>query len=112
MNLPKCNLTRCTLRESCQRFDEAGTIAPIMPFLPSGLFNSPSIDENPDPKIIKNDFDAINYDGPVNGCADYWPQTTGFEWFAEEVTKTPISTTEAVVLTEDPELPPNQLRLF
>jgi hypothetical protein len=112
MNLPKCNLTRCTLRESCQRYDEAGTIEPIMPFLPNGLFNSPSIDENQEAEILKNDFDAITYTGPVNGCADYWPVNTGMEWFETAFKKTPVAPVESIALTEDPELPPNQLRLF
>jgi len=90
MNLPKCNLTRCALRQNCQRFHVDGTIEPIMPFLPDGLFKSPSLDENPNAVIPKTEFDSITYTGPVNGCADYWPVGKDTEYFKEKITKTPV----------------------
>ena len=74
MNTPKCNLTSCTLRESCQRFDEAGTISPILPFMPEGA--------TPPPGEV--------YTGPLNGCVDFWPVGTESEWFETETHKTPV----------------------
>jgi hypothetical protein len=70
-----CSETRCTLREKCQRFNEAGDHKPIMPFFPGG--------EKPD--------DWESYIGPLAGCPDYWPIGTGPEWFLNEIKKTVTS---------------------
>jgi hypothetical protein len=91
MNLPKCNQIRCTLRQNCQRFSLDGSFEPIMPFLPAGLFNSPSIDQNPEAEAAKSEFDGLTYTGPVNGCEDYWPVVAGVEWFEKRFTKTPVN---------------------
>jgi hypothetical protein len=61
-----------------------------MPFFPSGVFNSPSLDENPEAEIVKSDFSALEYNGPLNGCSDYWPAGTGVEWFETVIHKTPV----------------------
>ena len=88
----KCNLQSCTLKATCKRFDVAGTITPIMPFLPEGVIPA----ENEE------------YTGPLNGCSDYWPVTTGQEWFENNVKKTP----KAPAGPEDLGILPNQLSLF
>jgi hypothetical protein len=74
MNLPKCNLTTCTLRNNCQRYDAAGSHTPIMPFMPEGVVPEPN----------------KPYTGPLNGCEDYWPVGTGTEFFEGKATKTPM----------------------
>ena len=91
MNTPLCKQSRCTLWDKCQRYSVAGSIEPIMPFLPDGLFHSPSIDQNPEAVVARSEFDAQNYIGAVNGCADYWPVGTGTEFFLENFKKTPIT---------------------
>jgi hypothetical protein len=67
-----------------------------MPFMPEGITPEPNVE----------------YNGPLNGCADFWPNTTSYEWFETAFKKTPVAPVESIALTEDPELPPNQLRLF
>jgi hypothetical protein len=92
MNLPKCNLTTCTLRMQCQRYDAAGSHTPIMPFMPEGVvpeFGQP-------------------YTGPLNGCEDYWPVGTGTEFFEGKATKTP----KVETLISFPDVITNPIAIF